>query len=93
MLDGQDKADYLFFLALAHFRLHEYDEANRCLTRLLRIMPHHNEAKVLHEIVNDRAKRDGVIGMVTSTVIACLGAYVAFKLLKGGRGGRSRSFM
>ncbi|KAG9393696.1 Fis1 [Carpediemonas membranifera] len=81
LVDGPDTPTYLMHLALAHFRLSEYEDARRNLSRLLRMQPNHMEARVLYQIVSDRAKRDGMISMVfTGGLVAAVG-YALFKTM------------
>jgi fission 1 protein len=60
---GKDQRDYFYFIALGHYKLEEYESAERCVDRVL-LMEHNNyQAKQLKELIVKKLRRDGLLGM------------------------------
>ncbi|MFH4974655.1 hypothetical protein AB6A40_001364 [Gnathostoma spinigerum] len=56
------RRDCIFFLAIAHTRLKEYDRALAYLDVLLENESNNRQAAALKELINYRMKRDGLLG-------------------------------
>jgi fission 1 protein len=75
-------APYLYFLAVAKYRLCEYPAARKYVSRLLHIEPANRHARALRAMVDDRMARDSVISLAST--VATLGGvvWVASKFLR-----------
>ncbi|VDN07151.1 unnamed protein product [Thelazia callipaeda] len=57
------KRDYVYYLAIAHTRLKEYDRALAYIDVLLSAESNNRQAMDLESLIKKRMKRDGIIGM------------------------------
>ncbi|XP_046852986.1 mitochondrial fission 1 protein-like isoform X1 [Xenia sp. Carnegie-2017] len=80
---GTDQRDYLYFLAEANYKLSEYPVALKYINRVLNIEPNNTQAKALKEKIEQKMKRDGILGaaiagagmvLVGGTVLVVAGA-------------------
>ncbi|XP_076828770.1 mitochondrial fission 1 protein [Brachyhypopomus gauderio] len=58
-----DQRDFLFYLAVANYRLKEYERALKYIRILLRNEPGNKQALDLEELINQALKKDGLVGM------------------------------
>nr|XP_002121705.1 mitochondrial fission 1 protein-like [Ciona intestinalis] len=61
--DGQAKRDYLYYMAVAKYRLKEYEEALKFCDAILKVEPKNHQVKELKEIINRKMKGEGLLGM------------------------------
>ncbi|EFO17504.1 hypothetical protein LOAG_10996 [Loa loa] len=57
------KRDYVYYLAIAHTRLKEYDRALAYVDILLSAESNNRQALDLKDVIKQRMKKDGIIGM------------------------------
>ncbi|VDK86839.1 unnamed protein product [Onchocerca ochengi] len=57
------KRDYVYYLAIAHTRLKEYDRALAYIDVLLSAESNNRQALDLKDVIKSRMKKDGIIGM------------------------------
>uniref|UniRef100_A0A914DSW2 Mitochondrial fission 1 protein n=1 Tax=Acrobeloides nanus TaxID=290746 RepID=A0A914DSW2_9BILA len=57
------KRDYVYYLAIAHTRLKEYDRALDYINLLLSVETHNRQAAELKALIEKRMKRDGIVGL------------------------------
>ncbi|VIO99754.1 fis1-related protein, putative [Brugia malayi] len=57
------KRDYVYYLAIAHTRLKEYDRALAYVDILLSAESNNRQALDLKDLIQHRMKKDGIIGM------------------------------
>ncbi|TVT99270.1 hypothetical protein EJB05_55369 [Eragrostis curvula] len=69
----------LYLLAVGHYRTGDYTRSRQLLERCLEIQPDWRQALTLQNIVEDKTKRDGMIGMAIIT-----GAFGVVGLVAGG---------
>ncbi|MBN3299299.1 FIS1 protein, partial [Amia calva] len=58
-----DQRDYLFYLAVANYRLKEYEKALKYIRTLLRKEPGNTQAIDLEKLIDKAMKKDGLVGM------------------------------
>ncbi|KAK7165181.1 hypothetical protein R3I94_003527 [Phoxinus phoxinus] len=58
-----DQRDYLFYLAVANYKLKEYERALKYIRNLLRNEPGNSQALDLDKLINKTMKKDGLVGM------------------------------
>ncbi|XP_053200907.1 mitochondrial fission 1 protein-like [Panonychus citri] len=59
---GEEKRDYLFYLAIANTKIADYSRALDCIDKFLLAEPSNRQASELKKIIKDRIKRDGLKG-------------------------------
>uniref|UniRef100_A0A915M470 Mitochondrial fission 1 protein n=1 Tax=Meloidogyne javanica TaxID=6303 RepID=A0A915M470_MELJA len=57
------KRDYVYYLAIAHTRIKEYDRALEYINILLSAESDNHQALDLKELIEQRMKRDGLVGL------------------------------
>eukprot|EP01104_Vermistella_antarctica_P019764 TRINITY_DN796_c0_g1_i2.p1 TRINITY_DN796_c0_g1~~TRINITY_DN796_c0_g1_i2.p1 ORF type:complete len:191 (-),score=47.69 TRINITY_DN796_c0_g1_i2:78-650(-) len=82
----EESREYLYYLAVASFKLGDYVEARSFTERLLVIEPNNKQAQALKLLIEDQLKKDGVIGAAlvgTAAATAAVAlAAVAVAILK-----------
>ncbi|XP_076867364.1 mitochondrial fission 1 protein-like [Brachyhypopomus gauderio] len=58
-----DQRDYLFYLAVANYKLKEYERGLKYIRTLLRNEPGNTQALELEKLIDKAMKRDGLVGM------------------------------
>ncbi|KAM9836732.1 mitochondrial fission 1 protein [Aulostomus maculatus] len=58
-----DSRDFLFYLAVANYRLKEYEKALKYIRTLLGNEPGNKQALELEKLINKALKKDGLVGM------------------------------
>ncbi|XP_056318752.1 mitochondrial fission 1 protein [Danio aesculapii] len=58
-----DQRDFLFYLAVANYRLKEYERALKYIRTLLKNEPDNKQALELEKLIKDALKKDGLVGM------------------------------
>ncbi|XP_061664918.1 mitochondrial fission 1 protein [Syngnathoides biaculeatus] len=58
-----DTRDFFFYLAVANYRLKEYEEALKYIRILLRNEPGNKQALELQALIEKALKKDGLVGM------------------------------
>ncbi|XP_048885863.1 mitochondrial fission 1 protein [Brienomyrus brachyistius] len=58
-----DQRDYLFYLAVANYRLKEYEKGLKFVRMLLRQEPGNKQAMELEKLIDRAMKKDGLVGM------------------------------
>uniref|UniRef100_A0AC35TWV1 Mitochondrial fission 1 protein n=1 Tax=Rhabditophanes sp. KR3021 TaxID=114890 RepID=A0AC35TWV1_9BILA len=82
--DGIPKRDTVYYLALAHTRLKDYDRALAYLDALLSAEEHNRQAIELKELVSKRMKIDGLWGLaLVSGSLVAFGALAIGAILSG----------
>ncbi|KAK2141716.1 hypothetical protein LSH36_1053g00029 [Paralvinella palmiformis] len=61
--DDHAKRDYLFYLAVGHTRLKEYEKALKYTEAILKVEPKNHQAAQLREHIKKKMKIDGLVGM------------------------------
>ncbi|CAI2724606.1 unnamed protein product [Schistosoma spindalis] len=67
--DDSLRRDCLFYLAVAHTKLSDYENATRCCDNILAIQPSNQQVKELRDTIQSRAKRVGMTGLVVSGIV------------------------
>ncbi|VDK53796.1 unnamed protein product [Anisakis simplex] len=57
------KRDYIYYLAIAHTRLKQYDRALAYIDILLSAESHNRQAIELKQLIQKRMRNDGILGM------------------------------
>lgn len=76
--EGENKRDYLYYLAIGNTKLKEYATALKYVRALLQVEPGNRQAQELEVIVKKRLEKDGMVGMAVAG-----GAALAFGGLVG----------
>ncbi|KAM9718196.1 mitochondrial fission 1 protein [Menidia menidia] len=58
-----DSRDFLFYLAVANYRLKEYEKALKFIRTLLRNEPGNKQALEMEKLIDKALKKDGLVGM------------------------------
>uniref|UniRef100_A0A8C9U3B4 Mitochondrial fission 1 protein n=1 Tax=Scleropages formosus TaxID=113540 RepID=A0A8C9U3B4_SCLFO len=58
-----DQRDYLFYLAVANYRLKEYEKGLKFIRTLLKSEPGNTQALELEKLIDRALKKDGLVGM------------------------------
>ncbi|KAL0970279.1 hypothetical protein UPYG_G00239800 [Umbra pygmaea] len=58
-----DIRDFLFYLAVANYRLKEYEKALKYIRTLLKNEPGNKQALELEKLIDKALKKDGLVGM------------------------------
>lgn len=61
--DNIPKRDYVYYLAIAHTRIKEYDRALEYINLLLAAEGDNHQAMDLKQLIEKRMKRDGLLGL------------------------------
>ncbi|XP_007435870.1 mitochondrial fission 1 protein [Python bivittatus] len=59
----EEQRDYVFYLAVANYRLKEYEKALKYIRGLLRTEPSNTQALELEKLINKAMQKDGLVGM------------------------------
>ncbi|XP_034532816.1 mitochondrial fission 1 protein [Notolabrus celidotus] len=59
----EDSRDFLFYLAVAYYRLKEYEKALKYIRTLLKNEPGNKQALDLEKLIDKALKKDGLVGM------------------------------
>jgi len=59
---GVDQRDFVYYLAVGHYRLHDYTPAMKFCQRVLEMEPGNQQATQLLEIIKKKRKKDAMIG-------------------------------
>ena len=80
---GCDQRDFLFFLGLGYYKLGDYATAMKFTQRLLTIEPSNHQARELEGIIDEKQKKDGLVGLaVVGGVVALGGALLGMMFAK-----------
>ena len=58
-----EKRDYIYYLALGHTKLKDYQKAKKFIDAILYKEPNNGQALELKALVDDRLVKDGLLGM------------------------------
>ncbi|XP_037539683.1 mitochondrial fission 1 protein [Nematolebias whitei] len=82
-----DSRDFLFYLAVANYRLKEYEKALKYIRTLLRNEPGNKQALELEKLIEKALKKDGLVGMAIvggiGLGVAGLAGLIGFAVSKG----------
>ncbi|XP_054851331.1 mitochondrial fission 1 protein [Eublepharis macularius] len=59
----EEQRDYVFYLAVANYRLKEYEKALKYIRGLLKTEPTNTQALELEKLINKAMQKDGLVGM------------------------------
>ncbi|XP_064359833.1 mitochondrial fission 1 protein-like [Dromaius novaehollandiae] len=59
----EEQRDYVYYLAVANYRLKEYERALQYVEGLLRAEPHNAQGLRLRRRIRDSMRKDGLLGM------------------------------
>uniref|UniRef100_A0A674JJG6 Uncharacterized protein n=1 Tax=Terrapene triunguis TaxID=2587831 RepID=A0A674JJG6_9SAUR len=59
----EEQRDYVFYLAVANYRLKEYEEALKYIRGLLKTEPKNTQALELKKLIDKAMQKDGLVGM------------------------------
>eukprot|EP00118_Oscarella_pearsei_P025984 m.309161 g.309161 ORF g.309161 m.309161 type:complete len:149 (+) comp45660_c0_seq1:48-494(+) len=80
---GTDQRDFLFYIAVAYYRLEEYSKALPYVQRILATEPNNKQAGELEKIIKKKIHREGLMGLAVvgggvAVAAAAFGAIIAF---------------
>ncbi|XP_064614894.1 mitochondrial fission 1 protein-like [Liolophura sinensis] len=61
--DDTSRRDYLYYLTIAYTRIKDYTGALKCCEGILKIEPRNYQALQLQKYINDKMKKEGLVGM------------------------------
>lgn len=59
----EEQRDYVFYLAVANYRLKEYEQALKYIRGLLKTEPTNTQALELKKLIDKAMQKDGLVGM------------------------------
>ncbi|RDD46057.1 Arf-GAP domain and FG repeat-containing protein 1 [Trichoplax sp. H2] len=77
---GEDQRDYLYLLAVGHFKLKDYNYALKYIERVLAIEPSNNQGNRLKQLIMKNMQIDGLKGIAIVGGIIAVAAGVAFAI-------------
>ena len=81
-----DTRDFLFFLAVGHYKLGNLTTASKFVQRLLTIEPNNFQAYELKKLIDSKANKDAAVGIaLTGGLVALGGALLGLVLTKKSR--------
>lgn len=84
-----DSRDFLFYLAVANYRLKEYEKALKYIRTLLKNEPGNKQAMELEKLIVNALKKDGLVGMAIvggiGLGVAGLAGLIGFAVSKGAK--------
>lgn len=84
-----DSRDFLFYLAVANYRLKEYEKALKYIRTLLKNEPGNKQAMELEKLIDNALKKDGLVGMAIvggiGLGVAGLAGLIGFAVSKGAK--------
>lgn len=81
--DGNQGArrDYLYYIAIGHTRLKQYDLALDCVEQFLQFEPENRQAKQLRAFIKEKLTKDGLVGMaIAGGVVLAVGGLIGLGL-------------
>jgi len=76
------RRECLYYLALGYFKMGNYEEAKSFVGRLLEKEPTNLQAQSLNDLIDEKATRDGYIGMAIAGGAAAVGALLLTSLVR-----------
>ncbi|KAF9786272.1 mitochondrial fission 1 protein [Thelephora terrestris] len=76
------RRECLYYLALGYYKMGNYEEAKSFVDRLLEKEPTNLQAQSLNNLIEDKATRDGYIGMAIAGGAAAVGALLLTSLVR-----------
>ncbi|KAF9986152.1 mitochondrial membrane protein [Modicella reniformis] len=76
------RRECLFYLALGHFKLGNYNDARKFNESLLEFEPHNSQARALRQDIEDRVANEGYIGMAIVGAVFAVGTVVITSMMK-----------
>lgn len=71
------RRDYLYYIAVGHTRLKQYDLALDCVEQFLQFEPVNRQAKHLREYIKEKMTKDGLVGMaIAGGAVLALGGLI-----------------
>ena len=61
--DTEARRDYLFYLAIANTKLHEYQRAHELIKTFLNVEPSNRQARDLERLIKERMTKEGLKGL------------------------------
>ncbi|GFS94616.1 mitochondrial fission 1 protein [Nephila pilipes] len=61
--DATAKRDYMYYLAIGHTKLKDYNRALKLLSKFLSIEPTNRQAQELQRYVKEKMRKEGLLGM------------------------------
>ncbi|KAF9644976.1 mitochondrial fission 1 protein [Thelephora ganbajun] len=76
------RRECLYYLALGYYKMGNYEEAKSFVGRLLEKEPSNLQAQSLNALIEEKATRDGYIGMAIAGGAAAVGALLLTSLVR-----------
>ncbi|KAF9977042.1 mitochondrial membrane protein [Actinomortierella ambigua] len=76
------RRECLFYLAVGHFKLGNYNDARKFNESLLEFEPSNPQALALRQEIEDRVAKEGLVGMAIVGAVAAVGTLVLTALIK-----------
>lgn len=79
--DQSSRRDYLYYIAIGHTRLKQYNLALDCVDHFLHYEPENRQAKLLKSFIKEKLTKDGLVGMaLTGGAALVLGGLIGLGL-------------
>jgi len=88
--DQHAKRDYLYYMAIAKYKLKQYDEALKYCNGILAVQPQNHQVKELKAFIEQQMKKEGLLGMAVvggASLVLGVGA-VALGIFAATRGSK-----
>lgn len=79
--NGTARRDYLYYVAIGHIRLKQYNLALDCVEHFLQFEPENQQAKKLRVFIKEKMIKEGIMGMaITGGAVLALGGLIGLGL-------------
>jgi len=82
------RRECLYYLALGHYKLNNYAEAQRYNDLLLDLEPGNLQASSLKQLIDEKVQREGLVGAAIVGGLAVAAGVIGGLLIRGARGRR-----
>lgn len=81
--NSSQRRDYLYYIAIGHTRLKQYNLAMDCVEQFIQFEPENRQAKQLRSYIKEKLTKDGLLGMaITGGAVLALGGLIGLALAK-----------
>ncbi|KAI8391414.1 mitochondrial fission 1 protein [Radiomyces spectabilis] len=76
------RRECLYYLALGHYKISNFNEARRFNQQLLKLEPRNEQALGLNQLIDDKVSKEGVIGLAIVSGVIAVGAALVTAVVK-----------
>ncbi|KAL0074740.1 mitochondria fission 1 protein [Phycomyces blakesleeanus] len=76
------RRECLYYLALGHYKISNFNEARQFNSQLLKLEPRNEQALELQRLIDEKLSREGVIGLAIISSVVAVGAALVATIIK-----------